>query len=235
MLTRQPLPLNDFLSNLQTFDIVVMKGLLVTSQEAQAITNSNWSHVGMVVVAGDIGMPNVDPTARLYWEANTADTAIDLLTGQLKAGPQLVYLIDRIQHNFWVKYDGAYMARKLMVNRQPSMIDTLKTVINNAKDGTLPYTGDNQMAELTNFLEGRFYNIASAPNQYSCSQLIAYTYMALGWLSQYYVSNSYSPADFTEEVDVSLLQGAFLGREIYLDTNTLALAPPDYKPGSATK
>ena len=79
MLTRQPLPILDFLANLQTFDIVVMKGLLVTSMEAQAITNSNWSHVGMVVVAGDIGLPGVDPTSRLYWEANTADTAVDLL------------------------------------------------------------------------------------------------------------------------------------------------------------
>ncbi len=70
MFTRQPLPLSDFLSNLQTFDIVVMKGLLVTSMEAQAITNSNWSHVGMVVVAGDLGIPDVDPSARLYREAN---------------------------------------------------------------------------------------------------------------------------------------------------------------------
>ena len=235
MLTRQPLPILDFLSNLQTFDIVVMKGLLVTSMEAQAITNSNWSHVGMVVVAGDIGLPGVDPTSRLYWEANTADTAVDLLSGKLKEGPQLVYLIDRIQHNFWVKYDGAYMARKLMINRQPSMIDTLKSVIDFAKNGTLPYTGDNQAVELTNFLAGRFYNKASAANQYACSQLVAYTYMELGLLSKYYVSNSYTPADFTEEVDVSLLEGAWLGREIYLDTNTLAPAPHDYKPGSPNK
>jgi hypothetical protein len=234
MLNRQPLPLTDFLSNLETFDLVVMKGLLVTSQEAQAITNSNWSHVGMVVVAGDLQIPGVDPTARLYWEANTADTATDLLSNTIKAGPQLVLLSDRIQHNFWVKYDGAYMARKLMYNRTPDMIDGLKAVINDAKNGTLPYTGRDQTAELTNFLEGRFYNIASAAGQYSCSQLVAHTYMALGLLSQYYVSNSYVPADFTEEVDVSLLKGAWLGREIYLDTNTIAPAPPDYKPQGAT-
>lgn len=230
MLTRLPLSLTDFQANLQTFDLVVMKGLLITSQEAQAITNSNWSHVGMVVVAGDIGLPGIDPAARLYWEANTADTATDLLSNTIKAGPQLVYLADRIQHNFWVKYDGAYMARKQMIPRTPDMIATLKTVINDCKNGTLPYTGNDQTAELTNFLEGRFYNIASAAGQFSCSQLVAYTYMALGWLSQHYVSNAYSPADFTEEVDVSLMQGAWLGREIYLDTTTIAPAPPDYKP-----
>jgi len=233
MLTRQPLPLPDFLANLETFDLVVMKGLLVTSMEAQAITNSNWSHVGMVVVAGDLQLPGIDPAARLYWEANTADTAVDLLTNSLKAGPQLVYLNDRIEHNFWVKYDGAYMARKLMINRDPSMIDTLKAVINACKDGTLPYAGNDQTAELTNFLAGRFYNVASAANQFSCSQLVAHTYQQLGWLSQHYVSNSYVPADFTEALDVSLLKGAWLGREIYLDVNTIAPMPQDYKPGTA--
>jgi hypothetical protein len=234
MLSRQPLPLPEFLSNLETFDLVVMKGLLVTSQEAQAITNSNWSHVGMVVVAGDLQIPGVDPTARLYWEANTADTATDLLSNTIKAGPQLVLLQDRIQHNFWVKYDGAYMARKLMLPRTPDMISTLKSVIDVAKNGTLPYSGNDQTAELTNFLAGRFYNMASTPNQYACSQLIAYTYMSLGLLSQHYVSNSYAPADFTEEVDVSLFKGAWLGREIYLDTNTIAPAPAGYKPQGAT-
>jgi hypothetical protein len=44
------------------------------------------------------------------------------------------------------------------------------------------------------------------------------------------VSNSYAPADFTEDVDVSLLKGAWLGREIYLDVSTIDPAPPDYNP-----
>ena len=124
MLFRQPLPLNDFLSNLQTFDIVLMKGLLVTSKEAQSITNSIWAHSGMVVVAGDLNLPDIDPNARLYWEANTADTATDLISNTLKEGPQLVYLQDRIIHNFWVNYDGAFCARKLFYPRQPSSNDS---------------------------------------------------------------------------------------------------------------
>lgn len=234
MLNRQPLPLPEFLENLETFDLVMMKGLLVTSQEAQSITNSQWSHIGMVVIAGDLQISGIDPAARLYWEANTADTANDVLSNTIKAGPQLVLLEDRIQHNFWVKFDGAYMARKLMYNRTPDMISTLKAVIDEAKNGTLPYSGKDQTAELTNFLAGRFYNIASTAGQYACSQLVAHTYMALGLLSQFYVSNSYVPADFTEEVDVSLLKGAWLGREIYLHTKTIAPAPPDYKPQGTT-
>ena len=186
----------------------------------------------MIVVASDLEISGVDPNARLFWEANTADTAKDLLTNSFKAGPQLTLLEDRIVHNYWINYDGAFMARKLFCNRQPEMLSDLKSVIDNAKTGTLPYTGRNQTAELTNFLKGRFYNLPSAPNEYSCSQLAAKTFMELGLMSQYSVSNSFSPADFTEEVDISFLKGAWLGREIYLDNRTLPPVDPNYKPYS---
>lgn len=230
MYQRQPLPLNEFISNLETFDIVIMKGILTTSIEAEAITNSNWSHAGMVVVAGDLGIPDIDPSLRLYWEANTADTAKDYLSNTFKSGPQLVLLEDRIVHNYWINYDGAYMARKLFCQRNQNMIDALKSAINKSKDGTLPYSGKDQTVELTNFMMGRFYNQPSVPGTFSCSQLLAHTYMAVGLMSTYYVSNSYVPADFTEEVDVSLLNGAWLGREIMLDNKTIPPVDPNYKP-----
>jgi hypothetical protein len=232
MYLRQPLPLTEFISNLETFDIVIMKGILITSIEAQAVTNSNWSHAGMVVLAGDIGIADLDPNTRLYWEANTADTAIDYLSNSFKAGPQLVLLEDRIVHNYWINYDGAFMARKLFCQRSPGMIDALKNAINQAKGGTLPYTGKDQTAELTNFMMGRFYNMPSTAGTFSCSQLVAYTLMEVGLLSSHYVSNSYVPADFTEEVDVSLLNGAWLGREITLDNKTIPPVDPNYKPYS---
>lgn len=223
MLSRQPLPLNDFLSNLQSFDIVLMKGLLVTSKEAQSITNSIWAHSGMVVVAGDLNLPGIDPTARLYWEANTADTATDLLSNTLKEGPQLVYLQDRIVHNYWVKYDGAFCARKLFYPRQASMIATLNQVMQATHPCGLPVV-NGQYLELPYFLMGRFQNQPSPAGTFFCSQLVAHTYMALGLLTRQHPDNSYVPADFTEDVDVSLLNGAYLGREIYLDTQTI---PPN--------
>ncbi len=224
MLNRQPLPLTDFLSNLESFDIVLMKGLLVTSMEAQSLTNSQWSHVGMVVVAGDLNLPGIDPAARLYWEANTADTATDLMSNTLKEGPQLVYLQDRIVHNYWVQYDGAYCARKLNFPRNPTMIDTLNGVMQQTHPDGLPIAG-GQLLELPYFLMGRFQNQASPAGTFFCSQLIAHTYMALGLLTNQYPDNSYVPADFTEAVDLSLLKGASLGREIYLDTSTIPAKP----------
>ncbi len=226
MLTRQSLPLNDFLSNLESFDIILMKGILVTSLEAQTLTSSTWSHVAMVVVAGDFGLPGIDPNARLIWEANTADTAIDLIYKTLKEGPQLVYLTDRIIHNYWKKFDGAYAARKLMYPRRQEMIDTLKKVVAETHDCVLPIV-DGQYLELPYFLMGRFENKQSPEGTFFCSQLIAHTYQALGLMSNYYVDNSYVPADFTQDVDISLLNGAWLGKEIYLDTNTLPPQPTE--------
>lgn len=220
MLSKQSLPLNDFLSNLQTFDLVLMKGLLTTSMEAQALTSSQWSHIGMVVVAGDLDLKGIDPTARLYWEANTADTAVDLISNTLKEGPQLVYLSDRIVHNFWKKFDGAYAARKLMFERTPGMIDALKSVIQATHPAGLPLQ-NGQPLELPYFIMGRFESQQSPAGTFFCSQLVAHTYMALGLLTQYSVDNSYVPADFTEDLDVSLLNGAWLGREIILDVQTI--------------
>jgi hypothetical protein len=234
MLSRQQLPLNDFLMNLQSFDIVLMKGLLVTSKEAQSLTNSIWAHSGMVVVAGDLNLPGIDPNARLYWEANTADTAVDLLSNTLKEGPQLVYLQDRIVHNYWVNYDGAFCARKLFYNRQPSMITTLNQVMQDTHPCGLPVV-NGQYLELPYFLMGRFQNQVSPPGTFFCSQLLAHTYMALGLLTQQYPDNSYVPADFTESVDVSLLNGAWLGKEIYLDTSTIPANTGNFQlPGASS-
>ena len=228
MLSRQQLPLYDFMMNLQSFDIVLMKGLLVTSKEAQSLTNSIWAHSGMVVVAGDLNLPGIDPTARLYWEANTADTAVDLLSNTLKTGPQLVYLWDRIVHNYWVNYDGAFCARKLFCNRQPAMIDTLNQVMQATHSSGLPVV-NGEYLELPYFLMGRFQNLSSPAGTFFCSQLLAHTYMELGLLTQKYPDNSYVPADFTEDVDVSLLNGAWLGKEIYLDTSTIPANTDNWK------
>jgi hypothetical protein len=100
------------------------------------------------------------------------------------------------------------------------MIETLNQVMKDTHPCGLPIV-NGQYLELPYFLMGRFQGQASPPGTFFCSQLLAHTYMALGLLTQQYPDNSYVPADFTESVDVSLLNGAWLGREIYLDTKTI--------------
>lgn len=225
MLSKRSLPLGDFLANLQTFDIILMQGILATSQEAEALTSSNWSHVGMVVVAGDLSVPDVDPKTRLLWEANTPDNVCDVLLKKPKLGPQLTVAEDRIKNNFAVQFDGTFGARKLMITRTPSMFETLTTVIHDLHPAVLPVgpDGNNSEGLLLSFLAGRFQNQVFSSGTYFCSQLVARTYMDLGLMTQAYVDNSYAPVDFTEALTIPLLNGAWLGPEVLLDNKTIPL------------
>ena len=227
MLNKRPLPLVDFLANIHTFDVILMQGILATSQEAEALTSSRWSHVGMAVVAGDLAIPGVDPKTRLLWEANTPDNVEDVILKTPKLGPQLTRMTDRIANNFAVQYDGSFATRRLMHPRTKAMFATLKSVINSLHPAVLPSSnGDNGQGLLASFLAGRFQNVSIFPGTYFCSQLVATTYMKLGLITQQYVDNSYAPVDFTAELDVSLLDGAWLGPEIILDNKTIPPLPP---------
>ena len=46
------------------------------------------------------------------------------------------------------------------------------------------------------YLEGREKNIEGPSEFFFCSQLVAQTYMRMGYLSKQYVDNGYCPADF---------------------------------------
>lgn len=230
MLSKRPLPLADFLANIQTFDLILMQGILSTSQEAEALTSSRWSHVGMVVVAGDLAIPGLDPKTRLLWEANTPDGVEDVILKTPKLGPQLTRITDRVANNFAVQYDGSFAARKLTYPRTKAMLTTLQSVITLLHPAVLPSAnGDNGQGLLTSFLAGRFQNVSVFPGTYFCSQLVAATYMKLGLMTQQYVDSSYAPVDFTQELDVSLLNGAWLGPEIILDNSTIPPISPKPK------
>lgn len=50
-----------------------------------------------------------------------------------------------------------------------------------------------------------------------CSQLVAETYKTLGLLTNNFVSNAYSPKDFSAEGGIRLLKRSLLGEEMYID------------------
>ena len=220
MLEKRPLPFNDFVSSLQTFDIVLMHGLFRSSLTVEAIEGCNWSHAAIVVIAGDLNLPGIDPDTRLLWESNLHEKVKDVILNVTKDGPQLTRLADRVSYNFSVKYDSDVAARKLFLNRQPEMFAILKKVIENVHHYGFPTFPDPGDGEMTDFVMGRFKNLPVGKKTFFCSQLTAHTFKALGLITQQYVDNSYAPVDFSESLDVSLLDG-WLGREIWLDTDTI--------------
>lgn len=238
MFNKRPLPLPDFLANLQTFDIILMQGLFKSSLAVESVEGTNWSHSAIVVVAKDLNLPGIDPTTRLLWESNVLDNkedslrfkpVDDVILKKPKDGPQLTKLADRISHNVSANYDSNVGARKLTLTRTKAMFDKLNDVIKATHSASFPVgpDGDSGDGEMLNFIMGRFKNAPVTDNSFFCSQLAAHTLKALGLLTQAYVDNSYAPVDFSAALDVSLLKGATLGPEIMLDTSTV---PPYPKP-----
>jgi hypothetical protein len=68
----------------------------------------------------------------------------------------------------------------------------------------------------TNYLKGLSMMDINKSKIY-CSELIALAYKHLGLLTNFHVSNAYSPKDFCNEGSVRLLKRAWLGNEMYID------------------
>lgn len=222
MFAKRPLPFADFISSLQTFDILLMHGLFPSSFAIESVEGSNWSHSAIVVLAGDLNIPGIDPTTRLLWESNIQDLVEDVLLREPKQGPQLTRLYDRIVYNYSVKYDSDVAARKLHLPQPVTtqQLAVLAEVIQETHSATFPGTPTDGTGEMMNFVAGRLKNEPVNDNTYFCSQLVAHTFKKLGLLTQQYVDNSYAPVDFSEGLDVSLLSG-WLGKEMVLDTTTI--------------
>jgi len=240
MLNKQQLPLSDFLNNLQTFDVVLMHGIFPLSLMSEEIEGSPYSHVGVVAVAGDLisaGLPlkNIDPETRLFWESNVTteltivapkNFPLDVLLNTGKNGPQLTKLVDRMTFDVVNQYDTIFAGRRLTLNRTPAMFETFVSLILKVHGDLFPVAPDGTYLDGANFQLGRFQNKPVTDNTFFCSQLAARTYMDLGLLTQQYVDNSYCPADFAEAPDVSFLNGAWLGKETFLDPSTLSKTFP---------
>lgn len=219
LLSKRPLPWDDFMANLRTGDIVLMHGLFKSSIAIELFEDSRWSHSAIAVRAADFGpIPGVDPSEVLLWESNLGEVVVDVLDDKVKDGPQLVRLSQRISFNMSKKYDGAFASRGLLPGSAPPSIPILKQVIDKIHGDHFPPIPEG---ELAGFTDGRMWNKPVTDNTYFCSQLVAHTYKAWGLLTQAYVDNSYAPVDFSSSLDVSLLSGAWLGAENTLDTATI--------------
>jgi hypothetical protein len=218
LLSKQPLPYSDFFKNLQTGDIILMHGLYISSLVIEGIENCHWSHAAIAILAGDIGVTDLPSDTVLLWESNLAEVVEDVILKKVKDGPMLVKLEDRIVYNFFKKDDGDFAARKLNYKKPDNFNTVLRQIIDNVHDGHFPVIPTGEMG---NFFIGRTENKPVTDNTFFCSQLAAHTFKKLGLLTQYYVDNSYAPVDFSEKLDIPLLQDAWLGKEIWLDKKTI--------------
>lgn len=225
-------PWEEFFSDLETGDIILMQGLFESSIFTEKITNCNWSHSAIVVNANDIQLNGIKGGPILLWESNIKDaqkgnpnnfSVTDVMLNVEKDGPMLDRLKQRITNNEVLKYDQDVAKRKLNFSRSQAMFDALKTVISEVHHDTFPAI---PVEEMLNFVEGRLADIPVTDNTYFCSQLVAHTYKAWGLLNNDHVDNWYAPASFAEgSWEVKLEAGATLGSEIRLDLSTVPAYP----------
>ncbi|WP_291862445.1 hypothetical protein [Marinilabilia sp.] len=198
-------------NDLQTGDLMLMHGMHFSSNCIEALEGSCWSHVGIVVLAEDIGL-DVGLDNVLFWESDTETPVIDVIKGIPKSGPMLVRLSERLKYNFTHGEDSKCAIRHLYTDRDASLLNRFKELIPKIHDADFPDT----VHEFLNPTLGRVVHKKTSLDTMFCSELAAYTYMNLGLLTDIHPVNSYMPIDFSDKLSVGLLKRAFLGVEINL-------------------
>ena len=195
--------------DLRTGDLVLMHGVHVSSHCIELLEDSDWSHVGMIILAEDIGLDLGDDNV-LFWESDTPTPVNDVIKGEPKSGPMLVKFSERIKYNFTHGEHSRCSVRHLYAERDESFTKKLKELIPAIHDAVFPDT----YHEFINPTKGRVFHEKSSLDTMFCSELAAYTYMNLGLLTDIHPVNSYMPVDFSDKLSVSLLKRAWLGNEI---------------------
>lgn len=198
--------------DLKTGDIVLMHGIHFSSRCIETLEESNWSHVGIIVLAEDIGL-DVGEDNILFWESDTHTPVNDVIKGVSKSGPMLVKFSERLKYNFTHGEDSECAIRHLNTHRDDAFNTRFKNLIPTIHDATFPDT----YHEFLNPTEGRVFHKKTTLDTMFCSELAAYSYINLGLLSDIHPVNSYMPIDFSEKLSVGLLKRAWLGIEIPIE------------------
>lgn len=185
---------DDTRGDLKTGDIVLFSGNGAISTIIKYASRSPWSHVGMVVLAGDMV---------LLWESTTLSNLRDAESGQCVQGVQLVGLRERL-----AGYDGAAGLRRLNGNLSGRELHDLA--------GLRSELAGRAYEENRLELLGA---IASWDNEEDlsslfCSELVAAAYQHMGLLTRALPSNEYTPRDFAG--DLALEEGYSLGETMEL-------------------
>ncbi len=181
-------------NDLKTGDIVLFSGKGGISTGIKWGTLSKWSHVGMILKLPEYNFVTV-------WESTTLSSTIDLDTNTPRKGVQLVPLSARVNG-----YDGDIAVRSLdgVSNNQiniAALMDLRRDVTGR------PY--EESKIELVKAAYDRPLGRNSEDlSSLFCSELVAEAYQRLGLLDERKPSNEYTPADFSDKYDLSLLVGS---------------------------
>jgi hypothetical protein len=187
--------------NLKTGDVVLFSGKGGISTGIKWLTNSKWSHVGMV-----LRLPEWD--AVMLWESTTLNDIADVESGKERKGVQIVPLSERVK-----KYKGEVSIRFLDIERSPEMLKELSLL--RAEIKGRPYEKD-KIELIKAAYDGPFGANEEDLSSLFCSEMVAEAYQRMGLLSEKKQSNEYTPKDFADVGKLELLRGN-LGSEVIVE------------------
>ncbi|MBY9080159.1 hypothetical protein KIH86_26625 [Paenibacillus sp. HN-1] len=204
----QKRPYSEIEPQLRTGDLILFSGQYEISKLVEKLEGSLWSHVAMVVRIPEIETP-------LLWESTALTNLPDALMHDHLTGPKLVDLRQRLETygSDVVPYvPPRYAVRPLEVERTEEMISSLHELF--TKLHGIPNPGQWKM--ILEVIEGRFFHIRSKLDNYTCSELIAESFIEMGLLDPKAVINGFMPSDFSSDGHLKLIKGQF-GDEIEID------------------
>ena len=205
-------PFSKIAPNVKTGDVILMHGEFPGSKLIELGEWSIWSHSGMIVRAEDIGMKGKVPDL-LFWESNTLKNLPDVILKVGKEGPMLVDLLQRFKTNATTYNESLMCYIKVNINRTPKMYQDFLKFIPTVHGATFP--SDIEMAGME--ILGRVLKHQTPLDKIFCSELLAGTFNAMGWIDNTWPWNAYEPGDFTKPGKVELELGGTLNRLIKFD------------------
>ena len=189
---------DEMLSQLETGDIILFSGEGARSSLIKRSTRCPWSHVGMA-----IRLEGLDDL-HLY-ESTSVGCLPDFHSGKLISGVQTVPLQERIR-----TYPGAVSARKLEERPSVEMLEALEIMHRQFRGRGYEV---NDLELLKAAYDGPFGMNKRNSASIFCSELVAFAYQTMGYISRTLPANEYTPRDFSEAGNLTLLKGG-LSREM---------------------
>lgn len=195
---------------LQTGDIFLFHSQYWLSDIIMQLTNTVFSHMGMVVAnypgANDVCFLEATTETNLPCQAGTPNDH----KNQYHSGSHLV-LLDELLAYYAPYAGGQFIVRRLQANRTPDTLSGLFDFIQQVD--ARPF--GSYFSMLVHWLEGQVTPISAKPTALYCAELIAMTYQNIGLLPMDPPPNFYSPGTFSmKNHDLTMLSGAVFGEEI---------------------
>ena len=189
---------------LKTGDIVLMGGTSLFSRAIRKLTGSKWSHVGMVIKIKE-------PDMLLLWESTTSGLGKDVQTGKVKRGVQLLPLSQRVSD-----HKGNLCFRPLNRSLESGELKKLGDFRHSVKDKGYDFDAIELLRAAVD--AGQYWQNREDLSAYFCSELIAETYQAIGFLDEIKNSNEYTPNDFSSNAHQALVlkEGVKFRKEIII-------------------